>query len=299
MNSNLVVGVDIGGTHITAALIDLASHTIIPESLVRHTLNAKGTVDEIINQWSDAIIECRSLNSESSKEIGIAMPGPFDYEKGISLIKGLDKYESLYMLNVKELLAAKLGIEEKNISMTNDASCFLKGEIFCGTSGDCKNVIGITLGTGLGSAIVKNNIHYDGDLYCSDFKGETAEDYLSARWFLKRYKELTGTTANNVKEISEKIPGNNNAELIFKEFGENLGEVLSVFVSKHGAEKVIIGGNIMKAWELFIPETEKILNKNFVNVTLLKAKLGEESALMGAGSLCVHDNSISDGPLNS
>ncbi|MEO6818494.1 MAG: ROK family protein [Ginsengibacter sp.] len=289
MNNNLVVGIDIGGTHITAALIDLHSHTLIRQSLVRHSVNAKGSVDQIINQWGDAIIECKSFNSESSKEMGIAMPGPFDYEKGISLIKGLDKYEALYKLNVKDLLAAKLGIERKNISMTNDASCFLKGEIFCGTSGDCKNVIGITLGTGLGSAILKDEVHYDGDLYCTSFKGQTAEDYLSARWFLKRYRELTGTIAKNVKEISEKIPGDKNAELIFKEFGENLGEVLSTFVTIHGAEKVIIGGNIMKAWDLFIPETEKVLKRNSMNVTLLKARLGEESALMGAGSLCAQE----------
>ena len=286
MNKNLVVGVDIGGTHITAALIDLQSHTIVPTSLIRHSVNANGDVDQIMEQWSNAIKECRSSNAASSKDIGIAMPGPFDYEKGISLIKGLDKYEVLYNLNVKELLASKLDIEVKNISMMNDASCFLKGEIFCGTSGDCQNVIGITLGTGLGSAIYKNGIDIDGDLYCTPFNGKTAEDYLSARWFIKRYKELTGTSSLNVKEISNRIPEDKNADLVFKEFGENLGEVLASFITKHGAEKVIIGGNIMKAWDLFIEETEKVLKSNSIHVTLLKAKLGEESALMGAGSLC-------------
>ena len=286
MNKNLVVGVDIGGTHITAGLIDLQSHFIFRQSLVRHSIDAKGEAEQIIDQWTTAIRECRSFDADFSNNIGIAMPGPFDYEKGISLIKGLDKYESLYNINVKELLAKKLGIEVKDIFMMNDASCFLKGELFCGTAGNSKNVIGITLGTGLGSAIFKNGIQYDGDLYCTPYKGETAEDYLSARWFLKRFKELTGKDVKNVKEISQQIP-DKYTDVLWKEFGDNLGEVLATFAEKHDAEKIIIGGNIMKAWELFIRDTNNTLEKRSVNITLVKARLGEESALMGAGSLCV------------
>ena len=69
-----------------------------------------------------------------SPKIGIAMPGPFDYENGICYIKGLDKYESLFNLNVKEMLAQQLNIERSDIYMMNDASCFLKGEVFGGVA---------------------------------------------------------------------------------------------------------------------------------------------------------------------
>ena len=178
MNNNIVIGIDIGGSHITAAQIDLQSHLIIRDSLVRHPVNAKGTAEQIIKEWTAAITACRTGNSKISKRIGIAMPGPFDYNKGISLIKNLDKYESLYLLNVKELLANELEITEADIFMMNDASCFLKGEVFCGTAGECKCVIGITLGTGLGSATSKDEIIYEGELYCSSHKDKTAEDYL-------------------------------------------------------------------------------------------------------------------------
>ena len=279
------MGVDVGGSHITAALIDLQAHTIISDSLIRRSVNAKGSAKEIIKEWSDVIANCKAGHSGSSKKIGIAMPGPFDYEKGISLISGLDKYESLYHLNVKELLANELQIEEEDVVMMNDASCFLKGEVFGGTVRGY-NIIGITLGTGLGSAIFKHGVIYDGDLYDTRYKDGIAEDYLSTRWFIKKYKELTGITAKNVKEIRERIPGDKTATSLFMEFGKNLGEVLATYVKRHHAETVVIGGNIINAWELFIPETKKVLSCYSVDVLLMKAKLGEEAALLGAGSLC-------------
>ena len=52
------------------------------------------------------------------------MPGPFDYEEGISYIAGNDKYEAFYGLNVKNMLADELKIKPSNILMKNDASCF-------------------------------------------------------------------------------------------------------------------------------------------------------------------------------
>jgi len=285
--NHFAIGVDIGGSHITAAIIDLTSHSIVANSIIRHSINAKAGETEIINQWSDAMIHCKSFMPGSFKKMGIAMPGPFDYEKGICLIKDLDKYEALYNLNVKELLAEKLGIDVADIFMMNDASCFLKGEIFSGTAKDSNNVIGITLGTGLGSAVCKNGIIYDGDLYCAKFKDQTAEDYLSTRWFLRRYQQLSGKNVNNVKEISEQVANDKNAAMVFKEFGKNLGEVLANYIRKHDAETVIIGGNIMKAWELFIDETKAELSEQGIIVSLIKAKLGETALLLGAGSLCL------------
>ncbi len=286
MNNNIVTGIDIGGSHITAALIDLQDHSIIRNSLIRRHINSKGNADQIIKEWAGAIDDCKAYYSKTSKRLGIAMPGPFDYEKGISFIKDQDKFEALYSLNIKELLAKELKIEESDIFMMNDASCFLKGEVFGGAARDGNKVIGITLGTGLGSATFKDGVIYDGDLFYTSYKDGTAEDYVSTRWFIKKHKELTGTTAKNVKEIREQVPVNKTATSLFTEFGKNLGEVLAMYVKKHDAELVVIGGNIINAWELFIPETKNILSNYSIRVSLLKAKLGEEAALLGAGSLC-------------
>ena len=286
MNNNIVTGIDIGGSHITAALIDLDAHAIIRHSLVRHHINSKGDAHQIISEWTTAITDCKLHHPETSKKLGIAMPGPFDYEKGVSLIKGLDKYESLYNRNVKALLAERLQVEAADIFMMNDASCFLKGELFGGAAGGYSRVIGVTLGTGLGSAVFKDGRVHDGDLFCMPYKDGMAEDYLSTRWFIKEYEKRTGRIVSNVKEIKEQTPDNEMAALLFAEFGRNLGEVLAIYITKHHAEAVVIGGNIIDAWTLFMHETEKVLNACSIKVSPLKALLGEEAALLGAGSLC-------------
>ena len=88
--------------------------------------------------------------------------------------------------------AGCLDISPSGIKFMNDASCFLHGEVFCGAAYKCEEALGFTLGTGLGSAIYKNGIAEDGEMWCSAYKDGIAEDYLSTRWFERRYKELTG-----------------------------------------------------------------------------------------------------------
>lgn len=286
MQSNIVTGIDIGGSHITAALVDLEAQAIIRDSLVREHVNSKAGLPQIIREWTAAISRCRSFRAGLLPRIGIAMPGPFDYENGISLIQGLDKYEALYGANIKTLLAQELGIAPAGIFLMNDASCFLKGEVFGGAVKNCREVIGITLGTGLGSAVVKEGKLYDGDLYCTPYRDGVAEDYLSTRWFVSRYRELTGKEVKDVKTLSTLLPGDMVAAELFREFGGHLGEVLAAWSRKHRVDMVVIGGNIIQAWDLFIPETEKLLQQQGLVISLHRARLGEEAALLGAGSLC-------------
>jgi glucokinase len=285
MNSAKVIGIDIGGSHITAAVVDLKQRIVLPETLIRKRINSHTSADDIISEWSETISQVFNSDDSVSKKLGIAMPGPFDYENGICLIKGLDKYESLYGLNVKHLLSHRLEIAATDILMMNDASCFLQGEVFSGAAINCNHVIGITLGTGLGSVRFHNNKIYDGDLYYTPFKDGTAEDYLSSRWFVKRYKKLTGNTVNDVKELRKRIYNDPTAQIVFDEFGINLGEVLADYITTHKAETVVVGGNIMNAWDLFISKTKQILYALPHPIHITRAKLGEEGALIGAASL--------------
>lgn len=285
MNRDIAIGIDIGGSHITAALVDLQAHAIIPNSLTRYPVAAKGSKEEILQQWTSAITDCRAKHPGTVQTIGIAMPGPFDYAKGISFIRGQDKYEALYGLNVKDLLADKLHIDAAAIFMMNDATCFLKGEVFGGAAKGCTDVVGITLGTGLGSAAVQAGVLHDGDLYCTPFKEATAETYISTRWFIKAYKERTGIALNNVKELHDRVPDDKIAGELFAAFGSNLGAVLAAFVKTWDARAVVVGGNIIHAWDLFMPETIQVLRAHGLALSPVKAQLGEAAALLGAGSL--------------
>ena len=77
-----VLGVDIGGSHITTALIDLEGRSIIPGYYHRERVNSNGSAEEIIRSWSEVMRK----SMQGGHKIGIAMPGPFDYEEGISFI---------------------------------------------------------------------------------------------------------------------------------------------------------------------------------------------------------------------
>lgn len=272
-----VLGADIGGSHITAAVVDVTQRKLLKNTYLREHLNTNGSVAEIIDSWTNVIKKSIALSGEKVTKIGLALPGPFNYEEGISYIKDQGKYDNLYEVNVKEKQAKALSIPLSDIVFDNDAACFLRGEIFSGNAKDGVNLVGITLGTGLGSVVSVNGEVKDAELWCSKFKSGIAEDYLSTRWFLRKYLELTGDQAKDVRQICE-LASKENLAIIFEEFGTNLSHFLQIQIDEYTPEEIIIGGNITKAASHFLP----ILKQLPVPVKI--AALGEDSALLGAAS---------------
>lgn len=198
---------------------------------------------------------------------------------------GQHKYDALYNLPVKDLLAEKLGIQPKQIRFINDAGCFLQGEVFSGAGRNYQRVIGLTLGTGLGSAIYRDGVADDAGRWCSPFKDGMAEDYLSTRWFVKRYQEISGETVPDVKALIARIAVDGSIQELFNEFAVNLGTFLVDFVQTEQPEAIVIGGNIANAADLFFPLLTATLQKHQIHIPLLTASLGEAAALIGAASL--------------
>jgi glucokinase len=283
-NAKFAIGVDIGGTHVTAALIDLHNKAIISSSVKRTSVNAAGTADEIIKTWSACIRDARQ--DCQVEGICFAMPGPVDYEAGISLMRGQAKYENLYGLNMKEELAKSLGCPVHAIYMDNDAACFLQGEVFNGAANaySGSTVIGITLGTGLGSAVYKGGASQNADMWRWPFKEGIAEDYLCTRWFVQRWKQVAGETIEGVKEIGQLPETSENAKRVFIEFGEHLADFLLEFIAEQSAEAVVIGGNIAKAFEWFGPTLESVIGAKHPTIRIEQAILGESGSLLGAVS---------------
>jgi glucokinase len=280
--SLFAVGVDIGGSHITTAIIDLVNRCVVNGSESRAPVNAQAAADEILNVWFDTI-ECSVQKAPVPiQRIGIAMPGPFDYTGGVSLIKNMHKYDALYGLNIKNILAKRLHVAPSDIQIRNDAEAFLAGEVMGGAARGYDHIVGITLGTGLGSAKSHFAVTEDVNLGSSLFKEGIAEDYISTRWFVKRYKELTGQRILGVKETLERGEGDAIVAQLVHEFSENLALFLQDFIRTEKAEIVVIGGNIANAFDLFYPLVRSLLRKDFDHVIIKKASLGEAAALIGA-----------------
>ncbi|WP_029282844.1 ROK family protein [Pedobacter sp. R20-19] len=286
MEKPVALGVDIGGSHITAALVDLETRSLIDDSIKRSPVNSQESKEDILSAWCEVINQSFKNIKNGNRNIGIAMPGPFDYQEGISLIKDQDKFKSLYQVNVKAELAKRLDVPLENIHFINDAAGFLQGEVFAGAAKGNSNVLGLTLGTGLGSSLSLKTRAIDADLWNAPFLDGIAEDYLSTRWFVKRYLQLSGKELAGVKELVEIVNEDHLATRVFMEFGYNLAQFLIPTINEHKIDAVIIGGNISQAFPAFAPELIAALKGNDIDASIKVSELKEHATLIGAASCC-------------
>lgn len=281
-SATLALGIDIGGSHITAGVVDLAQKKLMEGSGVRQLVNRHAPAAEILGVWADTINNRLQYANGQIATIGFAMPGPFDYPNGISLIKGFDKYEALYGMNIRQELAARTGIAPEHIVFRNDADAFLDGEMFGGAGQGFSRALGLTLGTGLGSCLYVDGEITNAGLNVLPFKDGIAEEYLSTRWFIKAYQQHSGKQVSGVKELADRYYEDVNARLVIDEFSISLGELLRHCIRTYDVQAVIIGGNISHAFPLFIDQVLKQLPADGVVPVIKKAILGEQAAMIGA-----------------
>ena len=299
MDKNIAIGTDIGGSHISCAAVDLISGKVLKDTLSEKSVDNQATAEVIIDTWSKALSSVLAkVPVENVKGIGFAMPGPFDYVKGISYIKGVAKYENLYGVNVAEAVAENLGIKDKMlIRFMNDASSFAVGEAWAGSAFKYNRSLSITLGTGFGSAFISNRIPIvDGPevpklgcIYHLPYRDGIADDYFSTRGLLGRYKKLTGIELSGVKELASLASSDKIVIDLFTDFGDNAGLFLSTWLKKFKAEILVIGGNISHAYNLFGDVFENRLRTENCNCEVALSKLKEDAALIGSACLLDDD----------
>jgi glucokinase len=239
----------------------------------------------------------RSLQNSAIKKInGIAvcMPGPFDYERGISMIKGQAKYENFYGLNVSDLIRERLSLpDDFNVFFENDATCFGKGEVYKEKQNLSKKVMAVTLGTGLGSCFVDKGISVssgnlvpaDGEIWNLPFKNGIAEDYVSLRGLLSKYFNLSKVQLDNGLELYNlAIAGDEKALKAFEELGEDLAEIVIPLFKNFSVEHFIIGGKIANASALFLPAFNEKIKQADCKISIQISADNENAALLGAAS---------------
>ncbi len=283
LSTPFILTADIGGSHITSAICPLQSHTILTQSITRLEVDSKNSAKSILSSWKSAFEQVLQKNpTVSISGLSLAMPGPFDYKNGISYIRGLDKYEALYGMDIKQHLADMLNIDGQTIRFRNDAESTIAGEVLSGAGKNYQRVMGVTLGTGFGSAYNENGVTKDLNLGSNPYKESIADDYLSTRWFLRRYVEITRLPlTGGVKELAAMAPDSSIARDIFSEFANNMSEFLSGPVAQLNPQALVICGNIAKASEFFLPHLTKKLN----SIPVKLAQLGESAPLIGAAAM--------------
>lgn len=298
---SIIIGVDIGGSHISSAAIDNEDYSLICGTYFSGSVNSKDSKENILSKWAEiinrTIVAVReTLVIDSIEDIGIAfsMPGPFQYQTGIAMFEGNDKYESLYNVSVSDELAKYLNTPNISFRFLNDASCFgVGGVLKQGLKSECgTKVIAITLGTGFGAAFLDNklpitqasNVPDNGCLWDKKYKEGIADNYFSTRWFLKEYEQLSGEKiAGGVKEIA--ALENEITAQIYQKFTSNLTEFLAPYIIDFDADLLVIGGNIAKSHRLFLAQLEKNFKNKNISLAISIVENTEETSIVGSGYL--------------
>ncbi|SHN21818.1 glucokinase [Cyclobacterium lianum] len=281
-----VIGVDIGGSHISAGILSDDGMSIADTDLARGPVNSAGSREEILDAWSRCIL---ALEIEADSRLGIAMPAPFDYENGISLMVTQGKYQALYRSDIRAALAERLCLPTKNVTFMNDAAAFLQGEAHVAGWPASVNLMGITLGTGLGGAFKSGHLAEDGAIWCIPFKGGIAEDLLSTAYFTRWARTEFGKEVEGLKDLLNDPQTRAETLSRLKDFAGNLADLILMLQDSRQSDidKVVFGGNILKAEVYFLPLVREILQQKGFMAELHISKLGEKAAMIGASSVCI------------
>lgn len=278
--SKLYIGVDIGGTSIVAARF--SDNEMLDKKEV--PTGADRPAEQIMESLYEAI---EMVMTDEVVGIGIGMPGFMNVDTG----------EILQINNIKPFngFFIKPAVEKRfNLPtfQNNDANCFALGETYYGAGKKYNNLVGVTLGTGLGGGIILNRkIHTGlmggaGELGCVPFRGGISEDICSAALFKNKY----GTTGAELYQKAKS--GDKESLAVFDELAHNIGELLRMVTYVLAPEAFVIGGSVANSWDLLEKTLREDLNSKFLapmiskEVDLVKAEL-DNAGLYGAAALCI------------
>jgi glucokinase len=305
----LVFAADLGGTHLRGALVD--EHGKIHVQLKQETPQSDSP-DHIVNALVDAAAECeRRLGNEHFRASSILVPGTLDHNAEVVLES--PNIQSLYHFGLKAALEERFHLP---VLLENDANAAAVGEMWLGAARGAKNVICITLGTGVGGGIILDGKLWRGTdgsagevghITVDPFHGPKCkcgnfgclEMYASAtaivrmtREALERYPQsiLQGQTLTAKGIYDAGKAGDELAIQTFNQVGDYLGVALANLSNLLGPEVIVIGGGAADGWDLFEPNMLKQMRSRAFpslsrSVKIKPAECGDNAGLLGAAQL--------------
>lgn len=272
-----LIGVDLGGTKITAALIE---NDKILKQFTCATPSDQGKM-VVVEFISKAISE---VYDPGIMGVGIGVPGLVDLENNMVLdVVNIPSWDAVPL---KQMLEDRF---LKPVFVNNDANCFVLGEKHFGKGRPYRNFVGVTLGTGLGAGIIINNHLYSGR-YCGAgefgtiyYKNKTIEAYASGQ-FLKDQNLLGSNLSKRANQ------GDQEAIQLFNELGGHIGRAIANILFALAPEAIVLGGSVSQSYHLFEQEMRSVLENEFPYHRLyesLEIKISEleNSSVLGASSL--------------
>lgn len=273
-----VIGIDLGATNIRGAVVgeDYMS------DIISRRIQTKGTEEQVLQDVYSLIDSL--IGDGEVKAIGIGVPSVVDVEKGI--VYDVVHIPSWKEVHLRELLEKRYNIP---VFVNNDANCFALGEYYFGKSKGKPNMIGLTIGTGLGAGVIINGHLYAGkncgagEFGMVDYLEQNYEFYASGSFF----KNVHGL---NGEEVFKKAQNGDKESLkLYEELGMHLGNAVKLIMYTYDTELIILGGSVQLAFEFFEKSMwERIKTFAFpksVEKLEVKTSVLQNSGILGAAAL--------------
>ncbi|HEY6076769.1 MAG TPA: ROK family protein [Gaiella sp.] len=275
-----MISIDLGGSHVSAGLIDVASGRV--RTFLRVPLPPNSGRDELLARITGVAAD---VVEGAFEGVGVAVPGPFDYANGVCLLT--HKLEPLHGVDMKRALADALRSTPASITFVNDADAFLLGEAWAGAARGHRRAAGVTLGTGLGSAFLEAGrivdtgprVPFEGSLHLVAYRGRPAEETVSGAALLRSY----GDPRVDVRDVALRARnGDRRARRVFDELASALGEITAPWLDSFGASCLVVGGSISQAWDLLGRGLHAALAPIDGLEKIVPAERVDDAALLGA-----------------
>ena len=239
-NTDKLIGIDLGGTKINAGRIE--NGQIVEKSFAFIPAESENEWD-VINVIIKTI---KDLKPEGINGIGIGIPSIVDREKGIVYdVTNIKSWKKVYL---KDILEKEFNVP---VYLDNDANCFALGEFRFGGAKGCNNLVGLTIGTGMGGGIISNGYLLKdanggaGEFGLISYRDANYETFCSGQFFRDNYNS-TG------EEMAERAEGGDiDAIIAFTELGKHIGNAIKMIKYAVDPDKIIIGGSVAKSKKLF------------------------------------------------
>lgn len=278
-----VLAFDVGGSHVAAAVCCAADFSLGSVASAPHaSVSTSGAfIDLLINLGMKA-----RIGHEGVIGAMLAVPGPFDLQSGVSLMR--HKLPYLYGIDLRLGLAEGFGFEPAHVRFLNDADAYLLGEIGAGAARGFSRAVGLTLGTGIGSAFAVNGdlvtegpgVPSSGEIWNLPYQGGIVEDFISSRAIVGNYERRTGKK-REVVDLAAAADSDPAAQQAFTEFGQHLGAVIRTLLAGFHADVIVLGGGIARSANLFLPAVRTEIGESTTQLRV--SELKDKAALVGCG----------------
>jgi len=292
VNNKVIIGVDVGGTKIMTGAINKEGKVICEP--IKVSTGSNEPTEMIVKRITDSVEKIMGnldLTIHDVLGIGLGVTGPLDINHGIIL-----ECPQLPTMHFYPLRKAVEDYFHIPVNMNNDANCLIYGEAIWGAGKDKKNVVGFTLGTGIGCAIILDKKLLNGstgtacEVWVSPYGSGYIEEFVSGEGVRKIFKSISGENKSSLEIFNLAKEGNENALRTWKEFGKHLSVAIAWSINLIDPEVIILGGSISNAYKFFAASMEENLRKNICSVPAEKTKvvlaaLGDYAGFVGAAAL--------------